>query len=35
MGWTYDDVLSLPAQVYELLVEELIREDEAAAAKRP
>jgi hypothetical protein len=31
MGWTYDEVLALPAHVYALLVEELIREDAAAA----
>jgi hypothetical protein len=23
MGWTYDDLLALPAEVYDVLVEEL------------
>jgi hypothetical protein len=26
MGWTYDDVLGLPVDVYEVLVEKLTRE---------
>jgi len=26
MGWRYDDVLNLPAHVYDILVEELNRE---------
>jgi hypothetical protein len=34
MGWTYDELLALPENVYELLEEELLREDAAAAARR-
>lgn len=26
MGWTYDDLLALPADVYDVLVEELARD---------
>jgi len=33
MGWTYDEVLALPAHVYALLVDELIREADAAATR--
>jgi len=28
MHWTYDDVLNLPADVYDVLVDDLIREQE-------
>ena len=31
MHWTYDDVLNLPADVYDVLVEDLTKEAEAAA----
>ena len=29
MGWTYDDLLALPAEVYDVLIEKLIDEMEA------
>lgn len=28
MHWTYDDVLALPADVYDVLVDDLIREQQ-------
>ena len=31
MHWTYDDVLNLPADVYDILVEDLSKEAEAAS----
>jgi hypothetical protein len=30
MHWTYDDVQNVPADVYDILVEELTKEAEAA-----
>jgi hypothetical protein len=34
MGWSLADLLALPAHVYDLLVEELAREEEVLAASR-
>jgi len=32
MHWTYQDVVTLPREVYDVLVEELVKEQEAAGA---
>jgi hypothetical protein len=34
MHWTLAELLALPVHVYDLLVEELVREEEAAATRR-
>lgn len=34
MGWSYDDLLALPSEVYDVLLDNLIREGKEREARR-